>query len=90
MSLATPLYLLLFLPLIGLLAWRFLRKNKSRATVISPQFFYLKKVPRTLKAQTSWLPLSLMLTGVAFMIFALARPQEASTKVKRMWKESTS
>lgn len=83
MSLATPLYLLLFLPLIGLLAWRFLRKNKSRATVISPQFFYLKKVPRTLKAQTSWLPLSLMLTGVAFMIFALARPQEASTKVKR-------
>lgn len=83
MSLATPFFLLLFIPLIGLLAWRHLRKKKSKATLISPQFFYLKRVPRTLRAQTSWLPLSLIVLGISLMIFALARPQESSTKVKR-------
>jgi Ca-activated chloride channel family protein len=83
MSLASPIFLSLLLALGGMLAWKILLRKKQKATLISPQFFYLRKVRTTLRAQTAWLPQALMVFGVAVMIVALARPQEASTKVKR-------
>jgi Ca-activated chloride channel homolog len=83
MSFANPVYFLLILLLISLLAWRFLFRKNQRASFIAPHFFYLKSIPKTLRAQTWWLPLLLMAAGICLMIVALARPQESSTKIKR-------
>lgn len=83
MSFANPFYFLLIVPVAAFFAWRFLMKKRARPTLMAPHFFYLSKVSPTLKAQTAWLPFALMLAGLFGMIVALARPQEASTKLKR-------
>jgi len=83
LSFANPIFLLLIPAFIGYLVWHLFFKKTKRPTVLAPQFFYLEKVPLTLRAQTSWLPQVLMLLGLSLLIVALARPQEASTKVKK-------
>lgn len=83
MSLASPLFLLFFVPLIVLILWRIWRRRALKSSFVSSSFFYFQKVSRGLRAQMAGLPFGLMLAGVALMILALARPQEASTKVKK-------
>lgn len=83
MSLANPFYLLIAVFVGGFLLYRILFKKKKRATFVAPAFNYLKRVQPSLRAQTAWIPQVFMYSALGLMIFALARPQQSSTKIKR-------
>lgn len=82
-GLHSPFALLLFIPLVVILIMVFLRRQKMRASVQFASLQILKKVPLSWKARLSFLPFALKTLAVSLMIYALARPQQADTKVRR-------
>lgn len=82
-SLHSPLAFLLLIPLVLILAWVFLRRQKMRASVQFASLQILKKIPLSWRARFSFLPFAVKTLAVILMIYALARPQQADTKVRR-------
>lgn len=80
---ASPLYFLLFIPLIAVTVWRIFQDRKKRATVLFSRVGYLKNVKEPIRSRFHWLPAALKTLGLALAIVALARPQKADTKIKR-------
>ncbi len=79
----TKLAFVLLVPLVLILVWKWLNKNKQRPSI---QFSYtriLKALPQTWKSRISPLPLALKIMAIIFAILALARPQVMSTKIKK-------
>lgn len=83
MSLHSPLAFLMLIPLIAVLVWVFFRRQKMRASVQFASVQILKRIPPSLKARLSFLPFALKTFAVLLMIYALARPQQADTKVRK-------
>ena len=83
MSFASPFFLFLIPILVPFFIWFLLFRKKRRPTVLAPHFFYLKQVRPTLRAQTVWIPTVLFLISLTFLLVAMARPQEATTKIKK-------
>lgn len=79
---ASPLAFLLFLPLAGVGALLFYRA-KRRPSVQFSSLDFAKTLRPTLRARLKWVPSALMLGSLACAIIALARPQQADTKVKK-------
>ena len=74
---------LLLIPLIIILIWNFINKNKKTPSL---QFSYLSKIKtvgKTWRSRFSFLPLLLKTIAIVFAIVALARPQKMSTKIKK-------
>ncbi len=82
MTFRDPSFFLLILPLIALLAWMWFRKSNRAALKISSLSIF-KKTPSSWRAPFAALPLLLQVAAVIFIIYGLARPQEANTKMKK-------
>lgn len=82
-SWASPEFFLLFLPLIGLLVWRYFRRRKLRPAVTFSGLSELKQISPSVRARLAWLPLALKVLALSLAIVAMARPQRADTKMKR-------
>ena len=83
MNLANPLWLVALGPLILLALYHFFNRKKREAALRFPTLVIFKEIQKGLRAHLSYLPW-LLLVGVAgLMIFSLARPQKADTKVKK-------
>lgn len=80
---ASPLAFLLFVPLVGVAAWMFYRSKKSRPTLQFSSVEFAKTLPKTLRVRLRWLPLAFLFASLSCAIIALARPQQADTKVRR-------
>jgi Ca-activated chloride channel family protein len=77
-----PAYFLLLIPLLAVLAWIWLRKtNRAALRISSLQIF--KKTPNSWRAQFANLPLFLQVLALILVVYGLARPQEANTKIKK-------
>jgi Ca-activated chloride channel family protein len=74
---------LFFIPLFLAVVYLIYKRKALRATVQISSFENFKKIPMTLRAQFSYLPTILKIIGLILAIVALARPQEANTKIKR-------
>lgn len=68
-------YLLLLVPL--LLAYLFLRHKKDKTKLNVSSAGFLAQIPKTAKEYLLWLPECLTLIALIFIIFAIARPQDA-------------
>src|SRR5687767_1617270 len=74
----------ILIPLIlAIVGYRLWRRRESLATLRFSALQYIKNVNRGFRAQISELPLILKTIALIFVVVALARPQEANTKVKR-------
>lgn len=82
-SWASPWAFLLFLPLVGAVAWAWYARRQRTATLQFSQLAGFLKVHRGLRARASWLPTIIKAIAIALAIVALARPQRADTKIKR-------
>ncbi|HPI41144.1 MAG TPA: BatA domain-containing protein, partial [Pseudobdellovibrionaceae bacterium] len=69
----SPLYLSLFIPLVGIISYYFLNQKKFHATLQVSTVEAFKKSPKTWRSSLRHLPLFLMALSLAFAIFALAR-----------------
>lgn len=67
------LYLLLFIPLLGL--WYILKGRKNHASVTYSSVKIFKKAPKTLREKLVHLPFVLKMFALGLLIVALARPQ---------------
>ena len=84
---ANPWFFLLFLPLLLLLFWMWWRKQKS-APSSQPALAFsdikkVKNLPPSLRVQLLFLPNTFRYLACIFMVFALARPQEAGVQLRR-------
>ncbi len=82
MSFRDPGFFLLFL-LLAVGVFFVYRFRAKKAALQLSSLAQLKRVPPGLRVYFSYLPLILQLLSLAFLIFALARPQVASTKTKK-------
>ncbi len=82
-SWASPLAFSLFLPLLALLIWNFFSEKNRRPSLSYSSLSFIKSLPPTLRTRFRWLPVLIYAAGLSAMIFALARPQRADTKVKK-------
>ena len=74
---------LMWVVVVAALLWLWLKRNNLRATFQFSSVETLSKVPKSFRVRFSFLGLALRVLAVTLMVFALARPQEASTKVKK-------
>lgn len=73
----------LFIPWAFLLAWVLWRDQKRRASLQISSVINLASLTPSWRQRLKHVPLLLQALGVGLWIVALARPQEANTKVKR-------
>lgn len=73
----------LLIPLIAVVAWIFWRRRQRRPTLQFSSVKILKEISQTGRARLMYLPPLLKALGIAMAIWALARPQEANTKVRK-------
>lgn len=83
MTFHSPAAFLFLIPLLGVILWNWLQKKKALASLQFSEVSELKKMSPSLKARLAFLPQWLKYFAVALMIVALARPQKASTQVKK-------
>lgn len=83
MSWHNPEAFFLLILLVIVLVIRFLRQRQRRASLQVSQVAAFRGLKPSLRARLLILPTSMMALGLAFLIAALARPQEANTKVRR-------
>ncbi len=82
MTFRDPAFFLLLIPLIGLLVLIWFRKtNFASLRMSSVQVF--KKTPSTMRTKLAILPFLLQISALILIIYGLARPQEANTKIKK-------
>jgi len=74
---------LFLLPLLLVIFWIWFKKNELRATFQFSQVQIFKTMRPAWRARWAWLPLALKVIAFVLMVLALARPQLASTKVKK-------
>lgn len=80
LSFAYP-WVLLFLILIPIIAWLYLKKTLKREPAVSyPSLNFFKYAPASQKEKLQNLPFYLRLLGLAFLIIALARPQSSMSR----------
>ncbi len=80
----------LILPLIAIVVWTLWRKKNNTPTLQFGSIELLKTVTPSLRTRLMNVPTLLKALALVMAIMALARPQTMNTKVKKMWKESTS
>ncbi len=73
----------LFIPLAVVLVAYFLFRKRNTPTLQFSSVDIFKSTGSTLRARLIHLPVLLKAVAIGFAIFALARPQEANTKVKK-------
>ncbi len=83
MSFQQPAYFLLFIPLVVVAAYRFYLKQRKLPSIQFSYVAVLKSVPSGARAKLSFLPDILKFLALSLVIIALARPQEANSKVKK-------
>ena len=79
---ASPGAFLLFIPLAAATAWLIYRAKK-RPTVQFSSLAFAKSLSPSLRVRLKWLPNAVMVGALSCAIIALARPQQADTKVKK-------
>ena len=73
----------ILLPILAIVAgWKYLKKL-DRATFHFPSLNYMKGIQRGWRAQLSGLPQFIKVISLIFVVLALARPQQANTKINR-------
>lgn len=82
LSWATPTAFLLFIPLALIAGWMIYRA-KRRPTIQFSSLAFAKTLRPSTRVRLRWFPQALMLAAVGCAIIALARPQQADTKVKK-------
>jgi Ca-activated chloride channel family protein len=75
--------LVLLIPLFAIVAWNFLNRRKKTPSLQFSSLKILKALPPTPKTRLMMLPMVLKVLALILAIVALARPQEANTKVKK-------
>ncbi|UYL07454.1 VWA domain-containing protein [Bdellovibrio sp. SKB1291214] len=83
MTIHSPLAFWLILPLIAVVIWVLWRKKSKTPTLQFGTIQILKTVTPSLRTRLLNVPLILKALGIALAIFALARPQEMNTKIKK-------
>lgn len=83
MTYASSVSFWLLVPLALVVAWYFFQRRKKTPTLQFSSIEIFKGSGPSLKARLMRLPLILKTLALIFAIFALARPQEANTKVKK-------
>lgn len=83
MTWATPFAFLLFVPLVALAAWMIYRAKMSRPTLQFSSVEFAKTLKPSLRVRLRWFPAALLFASAACAIVALARPQQADTKVRK-------
>lgn len=83
MSLANSEALLVLFVVVGLFALNFFLKKQKRPTLQLSQLKILKQISNPWNVRLLYLLDLVKIVSLAFIIFALARPQESSTKVKK-------
>jgi Ca-activated chloride channel family protein len=73
----------LLLPLIGVFVWAYIRRKNKRPTLQVSDTRLFKGMHRSWRVYGSSLPKALKAFALGLAIVALARPQQADTKVKR-------
>ena len=79
----SPWAFLLFIPLLAIIVWNYLQKNKKRPTLQFSSLSLISKVPQTLRTRLMPLPYLLKILALVFAIIALARPQSMQTKTSK-------
>ncbi len=82
LSWASPSAFFLFIPLAAVMAWMIFRRKK-RPTIQFSSLNFANTLRPSLRARLKWLPTALMVASLSCAIIALARPQQADTKVKK-------
>jgi Ca-activated chloride channel family protein len=75
--------LVLLIPLFAIVAWNFLNRRKKTPSLQFSSLKILKALPPTPKTRLMMLPMVLKVLALILAIVALARPQQANTKVKK-------
>ncbi len=83
MTIHSPLAFWLIVPLVAIVIWVLFRKKTKTPTLQFGSVQVLKTVTPSLRTRLLNIPLILKALGVALAIFALARPQEMNTKIKK-------
>jgi Ca-activated chloride channel family protein len=83
MSFANPLWFLALLPLGTLAVYIWWQGHRRHASLSFSSLRLYERVPVGMRARLVQLPWFLLVAAVVLMIFALARPQLADTKIKR-------
>lgn len=73
----------LYVPLLGLVIWTYLNKERKQAALQFSYLGLLKTIRPGIRAQFSFLPNLLKYMALACAIMALARPQMANSKVNK-------
>jgi Ca-activated chloride channel family protein len=73
----------LILPLVVIVGWTLLRKKKKNPTLQVGSVEILKTIAPTMRTRLMNLPFLLKALGIAIAIWALARPQEANTRIRK-------
>ena len=76
-SFYSPYAFLLFIPVIGLLVWRFLRWKKKDLRITFPSFIPLEDIGVRKSTRLRWLPWILRSAVIILLIIVIARPQAA-------------
>ncbi|WP_413294814.1 vWA domain-containing protein [Bdellovibrio sp. HCB185ZH] len=83
MTIHSPIAFWLLLPLIAVVVWVLWRKKTKTPTLQFGSVQVLKSVTPSIRTRLLNIPLILKALGIALAIFALARPQEMNTKIKK-------
>lgn len=83
MIFASPVAFWLLIPLALVLVWFFIQKKKKTPSMQFSSIDLVKMAKPTLRARLIWFPLFLKFFAGLLIIVALARPQSASTQVKK-------
>lgn len=75
--------LLFILPLLFILGWNYFHRKKKLPSLLFSSLQVLKSLPPSLKTRFILVPTLLKIVAIGLAILALARPQEANTKVKK-------
>jgi Ca-activated chloride channel family protein len=73
----------LIVPLVLIVAWTLFRKKKKNPTLQVGSVEILKTITPTLRTRLMNLPFLLKALGIAIAIWALARPQEMNTRIRK-------
>jgi Ca-activated chloride channel family protein len=83
MTIHSPLAFWLILPLVAVVIWVLWRKRSKTPTLQFGTIAILKTVTPSLRTRLLNIPMILKALGIGLAIFALARPQEMNTKIKK-------